>query len=123
VDLPSGLRLPKGTQVWQPIWGLHRNEEVWGDDAEQFKPERWIAEDGTEAKLTPQQQMSYMPFGQGRRNCIGQNMARLESLIVLGMMLRRFRFECVPGRVYKHGTSATLVWIGGLHLIPRLRSN
>ena len=39
----SEIPLPRGTTVILGIWGSNINPEIWGDDAEEWKPERWLA--------------------------------------------------------------------------------
>lgn len=46
------------------IHTLHRHPEVWGEDAEEFRPDRW--------ENPPKQSTAYMPFSAGSRNCIGE---------------------------------------------------
>jgi cytochrome P450 len=57
-------------------WSLHRNKEVYGEDAEEFRPERWQQKDNPErVKLMEQ---CFATFGFGSRTCIGKNMAYME---------------------------------------------
>ena len=44
-DIISGVHLPEGTIVGINAWVLHRNKSIFGDDAEEFRPERWIESD------------------------------------------------------------------------------
>ncbi|KAL0942749.1 fum6p [Colletotrichum truncatum] len=67
---------------------LHRDPAVWGDDAEQFRPERM--ERNEFQKLPPN---SWKPFGNGARACIGRAFAWQESLMVMAMLLQHFDFE------------------------------
>lgn len=65
---------------------LHRDKQIWGNDAEEFKPERFSPE--REAALPPN---AYKPFGNGQRACIGRQFAMQEATLVLGMLLQRFK--------------------------------
>lgn len=65
---------------------LHRDKQIWGDDAEEFKPERFSPE--REAALPPN---AYKPFGNGQRACIGRQFAMQEATLVMGMLLQRFK--------------------------------
>jgi cytochrome P450 family 110 len=56
--------IPKGTEVAIAIFSLHRNGDIWPEPTK-FSPERFLEERGVEA-------FQYMPFSQGSRNCIGQ---------------------------------------------------
>lgn len=59
-----------GTMVYLSGWLLHRNEVVWGEDAREFKPERFMP-----GKHIP---WGYVPFSKRPRDCIGSNLAYLE---------------------------------------------
>ncbi|WP_213958141.1 cytochrome P450 [Variovorax sp. dw_954] len=64
---------------------LHRDPAVWGDDAEEFRPERF--EPSEAEKLPPN---AWKPFGNGVRACIGRAFAMQEAQMVVSMMLQRF---------------------------------
>jgi cytochrome P450/NADPH-cytochrome P450 reductase len=64
---------------------LHRDKSAWGEDAEQFRPERF--EDPSQVP-----NHAYKPFGNGQRACIGMQFALHEATLVLGMLLQRFEF-------------------------------
>lgn len=59
--------VPKGTELWILIISLHKNPEIWGDDAHKFNPERFA--NGTAGACKHPQ--VYMPFGVGPRVCLG----------------------------------------------------
>jgi cytochrome P450 len=58
--------LRKGQEVTYCVYALHRNPAIWGDDAEQFRPERW--EGRTKG-------WEYLPFNGGPRICLGKQLA------------------------------------------------
>ncbi|MBY8914794.1 bifunctional cytochrome P450/NADPH--P450 reductase [Bacillus sp. YC2] len=64
---------------------LHRDKDAWGDNAEDFYPERFEHPD-----QVPHH--AYKPFGNGQRACIGMQFALHEATLVLGMILQQFRF-------------------------------
>lgn len=64
---------------------LHRDKEAWGDNAEEFYPERFEHPD-----QVPHH--AYKPFGNGQRACIGMQFALHEATLVLGMILQHFTF-------------------------------
>jgi cytochrome P450/NADPH-cytochrome P450 reductase len=66
---------------------LHRDRNVWGDDAEEFNPDHFSPE--RERALPPH---AFKPFGNGQRACIGRQFAMQEAALVLGMLLQRFEF-------------------------------
>ena len=63
--------IPRGTPVQINLWALHRNEKYW-QDAEAFKPERWL---GDKTGGDKSGGMAYLPFGAGPRMCIGIKLA------------------------------------------------
>ncbi|WP_327135158.1 cytochrome P450 [Streptomyces sp. NBC_01343] len=65
---------------------LHR-DPVWGDNVEEFDPDRFAAE--AEAARSPH---AYKPFGTGERACIGRQFALHEATMLLGMLVHRYRF-------------------------------
>jgi sulfite reductase alpha subunit-like flavoprotein/cytochrome P450 len=75
--------LSKGDSVNVLIPKLHRDPEVWGDDADEFRPERFA--DPSQIPFH-----AYKPFGNGQRACIGQQFALQEATLVLGMVLKHF---------------------------------
>ncbi|XP_028808562.1 cytochrome P450 714A1-like [Neltuma alba] len=88
--------VPKGTNIWVFILALHRDPEIWGEDAAKFRPERF--EGGvSEACKYPQ---AYLPFGHGSRICVGQNFALIEAKIILCLLLSNFSFSISPN--YRH---------------------
>ena len=74
----------QGLMILTPM--LHRDKSVWGENAEEFKPEHFSPE--AEQALPAN---AYKPFGNGQRACIGRTFAMQEATLVLGMILQRFQ--------------------------------
>ncbi|KAK7911226.1 hypothetical protein PG985_013707 [Apiospora marii] len=87
-----------GTTVALNGWVLHRDRDIFGQDADVFRPERWL-EDEEEAKTMER----YMfQFGGGSHVCIGRNLALLEINKVIPRLMRDFKFELMyPNRELK----------------------
>lgn len=68
----------------------HMDPDVWGPDADQFNPERWLDPNGRAQNVS---QYSYMPFSRGPRDCIGSRFALLEAKTIMAMIYRHFEFE------------------------------
>ncbi len=64
---------------------LHRDTSVWGEDVEEFRPERFDPE--LMEKLPPD---AWKPFGNGQRACIGRPFAMQEAILLISMILQRF---------------------------------
>ena len=89
-DEKSPVFVPKGTIVAYAMYSMHRRKDIWGEDADLFRPERWIDhvnEDGEEVKgVRPG--WAYTPFNGGPRICIGQQFALLQASYVTIRLLQ-----------------------------------
>ncbi|KIV81726.1 hypothetical protein PV11_03889 [Exophiala sideris] len=78
-----------GLRVYVAQYLVHRNKSVWGDDAEVFRPERFL----DEQYMANLPSGAFRPFERGPRNCIGQELAMLEAKVVMCAVTRGFRWE------------------------------
>jgi cytochrome P450/NADPH-cytochrome P450 reductase len=88
VDLPESMTARSEDVLLLMLPAIHRDPAVWGNDAEQFKPERMARE-----KMATLPKGSYLPFGAGKRVCIGSSMALLEASIVVAKVVRSCNFQ------------------------------
>ncbi len=70
---------------------VHRDPTVWGEDADAFDPDRFLAE---HSRGRPAH--TYKPFGTGERSCIGRQFALHEAILVLARMLHRYEIVADP---------------------------
>ncbi|KAM0713615.1 hypothetical protein Q7P37_010577 [Cladosporium fusiforme] len=89
LSLPSGTVSIAGLRMYPAQYLIHRNHKIWGPDALEFKPDRWL-DNAYMSKMPPG---AFRPFERGPRNCIGQELAMLEGMIVLVAVARAFVFE------------------------------
>lgn len=88
-DFQAGdYMIPAGTNVLAGAYIIHRRPDIWGPDALEFKPERWLEKDSF--KPGP---FEFFPFGGGRRACIGANHAKQQLRILWADFYRRCEFD------------------------------
>ena len=82
-----GEHIPGGTIVGCSAWVIHRRSEIFGQDVDTYRPERWI-----EASKEQRKEMegTMFQFGAGARTCIGKNISLLEVYKLVPSFLRRF---------------------------------
>lgn len=98
----SGYRIPEGTVLMLPQWGVHRDSR-WYEDPKVFDPDRWTPE-----RSRNRPEYAYFPFGGGARRCIGENFAMMEGKIVLSLIAQKYRLEPVSDDSLKLVPSVTL---------------
>ncbi|KAH9307847.1 hypothetical protein KI387_035758, partial [Taxus chinensis] len=108
------LSIPAGTQVIFPLLALNHNIALWGEDASEFKPERFSQ--GL-ANAVKDDSVLFIPFGYGLRTCVGQNFAMLEAKIAIAMILQRFSFVLSPAYVHAPTAFITLYPQHGVQII------
>lgn len=82
------LTIKKDVTVLIMPWTLHRHRRLW-DEPNAFRPSRFWPENRDKID-----RYQYLPFGAGPRICIGAAFALQEAVIVLAVLLHRFRFNC-----------------------------
>merc|ERR1712146_769469 len=118
--LPCGITVACGDVVGFANYVMGVSPKVWGPDAAEFKPERWMLLDGTCKK---EDTFKYPAFNAGRRLCLGMDMANLEMKVVLGTLLRRFDFKlAVPTKQIKPAMALTLQMEGELPMLVTSRT-
>ncbi|KAH7090696.1 cytochrome P450 [Paraphoma chrysanthemicola] len=88
----AGHPLPKGTVMTIVPWATNRNPELWGQDAEQFVPGRWIDKETGRASMNggADSNYSFLTFLHGPRSCIGERFARAELRALVAVLVGSF---------------------------------
>ncbi|KAI0026149.1 pisatin demethylase [Xylariomycetidae sp. FL0641] len=108
-DFVAGFYLPGGTQIGIDGWGMLRSKEYWGEDAELFRPERWLLAD--EKRQHEMAENLEVLFGYGKYKCLGRGIALMELSKVLPSLLLRYDFTVLdPTRPVKKMHSAAF-WL------------
>ena len=111
----GGEALTPRTEVYIPIFALHRNLRLW-DNPNAFDPDRFAPE-----QANGRSRYAFMPFGGGPRVCIGASFAMIEATVILATLVRAFRFRPVAGHKPKPVAKLTLRPVGGMPLLVEPR--
>ncbi|MBL1076783.1 cytochrome P450 [Nocardia sp. 2] len=112
----DGHRIRRGTTVILPSHHIHHDDRWW-PDPEQFDPSRFLP--GT-ARTRPRS--AYLPFGGGRRMCIGSSFALMEAVLITAIWSQRYVFDLVPGHPVEPEATLTLRPRHGLRMVARPRT-
>lgn len=92
--LPDGTFVGKGWFADYSAYAMGRMERLWGSDCREFKPERWLDDNGV---YQPLDQFKYPVFHGGFRMCLGKEMAYLQMKSVVVAVMHEFEVEVVGG--------------------------
>lgn len=86
------LDIPENTEFFLPLAAVQHETEIWGEDANEFNPLRF---------MEPKKHIaSYFPFGLGPRICVGQNLAVVKAKMILAVIIKQFSFVVSPSYVH-----------------------
>ncbi|KAF5952938.1 hypothetical protein HYC85_010882 [Camellia sinensis] len=88
--LPDGFSVRKGDMVAYQPYAMGRMKFLWGDDAEEFRPERWLDENGIFRQESP---FKFTAFQAGPRICLGKEFAYRQMKIFSAVLLGCFVFK------------------------------
>jgi hypothetical protein len=126
----NGVHVPEGTEIGANPWVVHRDTKIFGADAAQFNPDRWL-----ESEARSKEMDKYiMTWGYGARQCLGKNIAQMitqklclevcrslsramvkavvERLLTgVVQLFRQFEFSCVdPEKPWREENLAIMVY-------------
>jgi cytochrome P450 len=90
----NGYHIPEGRRVVYSIYLTQRDPALW-PDPDRFNPERFAPG----RKIAP---YTFLPFGGGKRNCIGAYFAQIEARAVVARILQRVTLQAVPVKTHIH---------------------
>ncbi|KAJ5652435.1 hypothetical protein N7507_009861 [Penicillium longicatenatum] len=111
---PDGLSpivVPAGSEISLPHYPLYRRKDIFGDDAEEFVPERWLSSDDERSSDSwTKQSENYLPFSIGRRACPGRQIALETVRYATVRLIQSFPYICDAsgGRPWQENCGATL---------------
>ncbi|CUA74416.1 Putative cytochrome P450 cyp-13B1 [Caenorhabditis elegans] [Rhizoctonia solani] len=109
--LITDIYVKKGTSIYVGLREANRCKETWGEDADEFKPDRWLDDlpSSVHGAKTSGVYSSMMTFSAGPRACIGFKFSLLELKIVLSTLIKSFKFT---------QGSAQVKWLSCVTMVP-----
>lgn len=89
--LPNGYAVMAGTDVGYTAYIQHRRKDLFGEDAEQYDPDRWAPH-----RVNSIRPFYWVPFHAGPRICLGQHMALLEASVMVARILQKYTLSLKP---------------------------
>ncbi|KAI0338107.1 cytochrome P450 [Trametopsis cervina] len=120
----SEVAVPKGTMLYVSIRASNQNKAVWGADADEWKPERWLAplpESLIDAHI-PGIYSHLLSFIGGPRACIGYKFAEIQIKVTLSVLLAHFTFTPAKtrGDIYWNMAFIAFPTVGKVDASPQL---
>ncbi|KAI2713300.1 hypothetical protein CBS147354_7740 [Penicillium roqueforti] len=123
--LGGELPIAKGTFVGWNAWAVHSNPDIWGEDAREFRAERW-GESVEEMQGRFRRETvrgTYIPFNAHKRKCLGQGFALLQVKILLFVLLGRVSWVVDPAYRLKMTPGGILAPLGCRVIVTKLGSS
>jgi cytochrome P450 len=106
VVIAGDIFIRKGESMGMSVYAMGRNPRVWGPDAAEFKPERWI--DANSGELLSFPGTKFFSFGAGPRSCIGMKLGMLNLRVLAANLLHRYKFHVDQANDGSHINSVVL---------------
>ncbi|KAF3550644.1 hypothetical protein DY000_02009150 [Brassica cretica] len=111
--LPSGHIVDANSNVIFLVYALGRMGSVWGEDALEFKPERWVSETG---ELRHEPSSKFLVFNTGPRTCSGKHLAMTSMKTIVVEILQHYDIKLVEGHKIKPKAHLNLLMKHGLRV-------
>ncbi|KAG2244525.1 hypothetical protein Bca52824_093612 [Brassica carinata] len=103
--LPSGHIVEANSKILFCLYSLGRMKTVWGEDASEFKPERWVSESG---KSVHEPSYKFLSFNAGPRTCLGKEVALTQMKSVAVKIIQNYEIKLVDGQKIEPAPSVIL---------------
>ncbi|CAD6265735.1 unnamed protein product [Miscanthus lutarioriparius] len=117
--LPSGHRLCSGETILISIYSMGRMEALWEKDCHEYRPERWLSEDGGKLRYVPSHK--FMAFNSGPRMCLGKDIAITQMKTIVAAVIWNFDLELLEGQSIQPKLSCILQIKNGLKMKVKKR--
>ena len=101
----NGPRIEPGDILLYSDWAMGRNPDIWGKDAAEFRPSRWIEEDGSFMRVS---QSKAHFFSVGPRACLGSKLATYEVCQVMNVIFGKYNIQLIDMGPRKSATFANV---------------
>ncbi|KAL4878055.1 cytochrome P450 [Aspergillus karnatakaensis] len=102
---------PSATVSMSPV-AQNRCRSIFGEDADEYRPERWIEGEGSSGEQIKEMNKQLATFGYGSRTCIGRNLAMFELFKFVAQLLSRYQVELCTG---KKEWAVHAMWFAEIH--------
>ncbi|GLT33204.1 hypothetical protein SLA2020_078090 [Shorea laevis] len=109
--LPTGHSVDRNTKIILSLYSMGRSKEIWGEDCLEFKPERWISEQGGVVHIPS---YKFMPFLTGPRTCLGKDTAFYQIKTVAVAVIRNYHVKVLENHPVTPSPSIILKMKHGL---------
>ncbi|CAA2962392.1 alkane hydroxylase MAH1-like [Olea europaea subsp. europaea] len=103
--LPSGHKIKPNTKIVLSFYSMVRTKSIWGEDCLEFKPERWISEQG---QIKHEPSFKFTAFNAGPRSCLGKEMSFVQIKTVVASIISSFRIQVVKSHAIAPCNSVVL---------------
>ncbi|KAI3864899.1 hypothetical protein MKW92_048015 [Papaver armeniacum] len=112
VVLPDGSLVKPGMKISLAFYSVARMPWIWGEDCLEYRPERWIDDDGKLKRY----ESKFFPFNFGPRTCLGKDMSFTHLKAVAAAVLFNFQVQVLEGQNVRPRASITLLMEKGLEV-------
>ncbi|GJS02000.1 cytochrome P450 [Tanacetum coccineum] len=117
--LPSGHKVDQNIKIILSFYSMGRMKSIWGEDCNEFKPERWLSKGGG---IEHQPSYKFITFNAGPRTCLGKDTSFFLLKIVSASIIYRYHIELVEGHCVLPADSIVLRMKHGLKVRLSKRS-